>query len=167
LKKKKNNIDWFGIVLSDTFGGGSELQQINFFKNLVKQDQCCMMICLSKKNMGCWEFMEEKGEVVYFPFGSKLIKLNFLFLYPYLLYVFSYYKIKYTFSTQTLINSAIGLFKRIGFLKNTKVVVRESNSIFKLLRGIKLQRYKLGYKIGYQKVDLVICQTIFMKEQLL
>lgn len=126
-----------------------------------------MIICLGKKNMGCWEFMEQKGKVVYFPFGSKLVKLNFLLLYPYLIYVFSRYKIKYTFSTQTLINSAIGLFKRIGFLKNTKVVVRESNSIFKLLSGVKLLRYKLGYKIGYQKVDLIICQTKFMKEQLL
>ncbi|WP_127019350.1 glycosyltransferase [Flagellimonas beolgyonensis] len=167
MAKKKNNIDWFGIVLSDTFGGGSELQQINFFKNLVKQNHYCMMICLGRKNMGCWEFMEQKGKVVYFPFGPKWIKLNFLLLYPYLIFVFSRYRIRYTFSTQTLINSAVGLFKRIGFLKKTKVVVRESNSIFKLLKGIKLQRYKLGYKIGYQKVDLVICQTVFMKEQLL
>jgi len=35
------------------------------------------------------------------------------------------------------------------------------------LKGTKLKIYTLAYKIGYSKIDLVICQTEFMKLQLL
>jgi glycosyltransferase involved in cell wall biosynthesis len=70
-------------------------------------------------------------------------------------------------SSQTLINGLIGLLKRIGFYKKTKVIVRESNSIFHLLKGIKLKMYALAYNVGYSSVNLVICQTDYMKHELL
>jgi glycosyltransferase involved in cell wall biosynthesis len=111
--------------------------------------------------------MEEKGKVIYLPFSPKYIKLAYLVLYPVLFYLFFTKKISRTFTTQTLVNSSIGLFKRMGFLSKTKVIVRESNSIFKLMTGLKLKRYAFSYKIGYSKVDLIICQTEYMKAQLI
>ncbi|PKQ44069.1 glycosyltransferase [Confluentibacter flavum] len=165
--KNKRKIDWFTIVTSDTFGGGAEQHQINMFHYLVNNGKNCYVICLSKRNMGCWDFMEKKGTVKYLPFGNKYVKFAFLLLFPILLYVFLTKKISYSFSTQTLINSSIGFYKRLGFLKKTKIIVRESNSIFKLMSGLKLKRYVIGYKVGYPKVDLVICQTEFMKNQLI
>lgn len=162
----RKRIDWLTVTLSDTHGGGAEQQQLNIFQYLVDTGNSCLTICLTKKTMGCWEFMEEKGRVIYFPFSSKYAKISYLFLFPTLFYIFLSHKISYTFTTQTLINSAVGIFKRIGFLSKAKVIVRESNSIFKLMSGRKLMRYKFGYKIGYSKVDLVICQTEFMKTQL-
>ncbi|WP_396601135.1 glycosyltransferase [Algibacter sp. R77976] len=164
---KKKQIDWFTVVLADTHGGGAEQQQINIFQHLVDTGKKCYVICLTKKNMGCWEFMEKKGRVLYLPFSNKYAKISYLLLFPVLFYTFLTKRISYTFTTQTLINSAIGIFKRIGFLKRTKVIVRESNSIFKLMSGLKLKRYAFSYKIGYSKVDLVICQTEYMKNQLL
>ena len=163
----KKKIDWFTVVLSDTHGGGAEYQQINIFKYLVDIGQNCYTICLTKKNMGCWEFMETKGRVIYLPFSNTHAKFAYIFLLPVLIYVFLSKNILYSFTSQTLINSSIGFFKRLGFLKRTKVIVRESNSIFKLMTGLKLKRYELSYNVGYSGVDLVICQTAFMKNQLI
>jgi hypothetical protein len=59
------------------------------------------------------------------------------------------------------------LRKKIRILKKTTIVVRESNSIFHLLKESKLKRYSLAYRIGYSIVDLIICQTTFMKSQLI
>lgn len=117
--------------------------------------------------MGCWEFMENKGTVIYMPLPYKLLKLSFILMFPLLAYTFLTKKITHTFSTQSLINSSLGLYKRIGIIRNCKVIVRESNSIFQLFKGLKLFRYTIGYKLGYAGVDLVICQTNVMKDNLL
>jgi glycosyltransferase involved in cell wall biosynthesis len=155
------------VVLGDTHGGGAEQQQINIFQYLTDIGKDCYVICLTKKIMGCWEFLEDKGTVIYLPFSLKHTKFAYLLFVPVLFYVFLTKQISYSFTTQTLINSSIGFYKRLGFLRKTKVIVRESNSIFKLMSGLKLKRYAISYKIGYPKVDLVICQTEYMKNQLI
>ena len=165
LKRKK--VDWLTIVLSDTQAGGSEHQQIQLFRHLLSENKKCLVVCLSNKSVGAWKFMEKDARVIYFPFSAKYLKINYLLLYPYLVGLLLTNKIQFTFSTQTLINASLGFFKRIGFLKNCKVIVRESNSIFELLQGAKLKRYSFGYKLGYSGVDLVICQTLHMKNQLI
>ena len=163
----KNLFDWITVVPRDSHAGGSESQQINLFQHLQKEGYTCMVICLSKKDMNCWTFLEENGKVIYFPFSHKYLKLSFLCLLPTLIYLFTQYHFRYTFSTQSLINSVFGFLKRLGPAKRTKVIVRESNSIFQLVTGLKKKRYSLGYKLGYPYVDLVICQTQVMKENLL
>ena len=164
---KNKQFDWITVVPRDSHGGGSESQQINLFTHLNSLGLKCMVICLSKKDMNCWNFIEEKGRVVYFPFPYKYLKVSFILLFPFLIYYFSIYQFKYSFSTQSLINSTFGLLKRIGVTGKTKVIVRESNSIFQLVRGLKKIRYSLGYHLGYPWVDLVICQTHLMKKNLL
>ena len=164
---RNKHIDWFTVVLSDTHGGGAEQQQINIFQHLTSTGKNCYAVCVTKKNMGCWEFMEQKGRMIYLPFKPKHAKFGYIMLFPVLFYIFLTKSISYTFTTQTLINSSIGFYKRLGFLRKTKVIVRESNSIFKLMSGLKLKRYAFSYKIGYPKVDLIICQTTFMKNQLI
>lgn len=164
---KRKNIDWFSIVLSDTQAGGSEQQQIQLFRYLLEQGASCQVICLSRKEMGCWQFMEEKGKVVYFPFSSKYLKINFILLFPYLFFLLFFLKISYSFTTQTLINSSVGIFRKLGFLRETKIIVRESNMIFDLLKGRKLKLYLFAYRLGYSFVDLIICQTDYMKNRLI
>lgn len=163
----KKIFDWITVVPFDSHGGGSESQQINLFQHLQKEGYECLVICLSKKDMNCWTFLEENGKVIYFPVPRRYLKISFLWLLPTLIYLFVRYHFRYTFSTQSLINSVFGILKRIGLASRTKVIVRESNSIFQLFTGLKKKRYSLGYKLGYPYVDLVICQTKLMKENLL
>lgn len=162
---KKNTVDWLTIVMSDSGGGGSEQTQRNLISQLAKNGEKCAVIMLHRSKESSWESIKNECQIIYFPFKKPL--LNYFFLFPYLMFFFSHNRISYTFSSQTLINAALGLFKKIGFIRRTKVIVRESNSIFELLRGSKLLRYKTAYKIGYKGVDLIICQTEYMKSQLL
>jgi glycosyltransferase involved in cell wall biosynthesis len=111
--------------------------------------------------------MKNSGEIIYFPFPHKFVKINYILLFPYLIYFLFTHRVFHTFTTQTLINSALGIFKTLGLLNKTKVIVRESNSIFELFEGQKLKRYKMAYSLGYRNVNLIICQTDYMKEGIL
>lgn len=71
-----------------------------------------------------------------------------------------------TMSTHPYLNAYLGFFKRIGWLQS-KLIARECTSVFTRFSGLKKYLYRLIYKLGYPGVDLVICQTELMKEQLL
>ncbi|MGJ8685719.1 MAG: glycosyltransferase, partial [Nonlabens sp.] len=130
---------------------------------LSKNEQACRVIILSKKTSKGWDELEKKFDIIYFPFNSYFIGV--LCLIPYLLFK-NYDNVSYTFSSQTIINGTIGLAKRLGVIK-AKVILRESNSIFKLLNGYKLKIYSLFYSLGYKGSSLVITQTDYMKNQLI
>lgn len=70
------------------------------------------------------------------------------------------------FSTHPYLNAYLGFFKRIGWLRS-KLVARECTSVFTRFSGLKKYLYSLIYQLGYPGVDLVICQTDLMREQLL
>lgn len=160
----RKKIDFLTIVIGDN-GGGAQQTQYNVVHELIKQGKKCHVTIIKPKQDGRWESLESKCTVTYFPFKS--VFLGYIYLVPFLIGLSIRYKIKYTFTSQTLINGMVGFFKRLGILKSTKVIVRESNTIFELLNGTKLTRYQRAYKIGYPGVDLVICQTNYMKDKLI
>lgn len=69
-------------------------------------------------------------------------------------------------STHCYLNAYLGMLKRIGYLKS-KLIVRECTSIFSSSSGLKKWSYWLSYCLGYPAVDMVICQTAEMRQQLL
>lgn len=69
-------------------------------------------------------------------------------------------------STHPYLNAFLGFLKRIGYLK-AKLIVRECTSVFTRFTGVKKMIYQIIYKMGYPAVDLVVCQTGLMKEQLI
>jgi len=60
-----------------------------------------------------------------------------------------------------------GFLRTLGLLKIRTHIGRESTSVFRRFVGLKLLIYRSFYFFGYSKLDLLICQTEFMKEQLL
>lgn len=85
----------------------------------------------------------------------KLIKA----LYP--------YRRDYTIiSTHPYVNSYLGLLKRIGYIKSD-LVTRECTSVFTRYKGIKKLSYQIAYRLGYPAINLMICQTKAMRDQLL
>ncbi|AZQ58476.1 glycosyltransferase [Maribacter sp. MJ134] len=153
------------ILPTDSLGGGAEQLLYNVFEYHTTNNKICKIIFLSKKKSGRWETLKNKAEITYLPFNN--VYLGYLFIIPILLKINLTTTVEKTFTSQTLINSLLGLLKRVGFFKKTKVIARESNSIFHLLSGKKLRMYKNAYKIGYPGVDLVICQTSYMKAELI
>ena len=73
----------------------------------------------------------------------------------------------YIFTSHVSTNAVLGLLVRLGLVKKKYFVARESTSIFKRFSGAKLLIYKLAYFFGYKRIDLLICQTDYMKKQLL
>lgn len=70
-------------------------------------------------------------------------------------------------SSHTNITGILGIIIRIGILRKKKFIARESTAVFQRFSGIKLFQYKMMYKLGYNSVDLLICQTNDMKMKLL
>lgn len=76
-------------------------------------------------------------------------------------------KYDYIFTSHVYTTGLVGVLLRLNLIKATNFVARESTSIFTRFKGLKLLSYKLFYWLGYKKVDLLICQTNYMKEQLI
>jgi glycosyltransferase involved in cell wall biosynthesis len=74
---------------------------------------------------------------------------------------------EYIFTSHVHITGYIGVLVKLGLIKTKKFVGRESTTIFLRFKGIKLFLFKLCYKFGYSSVDLLVCQTDLMKQQLL
>ncbi len=161
----KKSIDWLIVVPNDRLGGGAEQLLMNLTDHLSSSGQECTIYFLNSERLDGWKYLENRCRLIYSPFPSYF--LGYIALFFFIIRFRIGHSIKHTLSSQTLINAMLGFMKRLGFLKNTKVIVRESNSIFHLLSGLKLLRYKIAYQVGYSKVDLLICQTEFMKNQLL
>lgn len=73
----------------------------------------------------------------------------------------------YIFTSHVFMTATIGILVALGLIKKKFFVARESTSIIKRFSGFKLFIYKLAYQLGYGKIDLLICQTTYMQEQLL
>lgn len=158
-------IDFLTVIPTDSLGGGAEQLLYNLTEYNIKNNLYCKVIFLSKKKHNGWEKLNNHNNIVYLPFRN--VYIGYIFIFPVLIYLSITHHIKLTFTSQTLINSMMGFLKKIRVLKKTKVIVRESNSIFHLLKGTKLKLYALAYRLGYSKVDLVICQTEYMRVELL
>lgn len=162
---KKVNVDWLIVLPTDSLGGGAEQLLFNLSEYLSKRGASCMVIIATKKTFKRWEVLEEHCNIKYMPFSN--VYLGYVALIPTLILTALNYKVVRTFSSQTLVNGLIGFIKRLGFFKNTIVIVRESNSIFHLLKGMKLKMYAMAYNIGYPGVNLLICQSDYMRNELL
>jgi glycosyltransferase involved in cell wall biosynthesis len=74
---------------------------------------------------------------------------------------------EYAYTSHMYLNSFIGLLSKLRLIKINHFVARESTSIFVRYSGLRLCVYKTLYRLGYSSVDLLICQTDFMKNQLI
>ncbi|MFO7914706.1 MAG: glycosyltransferase [Candidatus Krumholzibacteriales bacterium] len=75
-------------------------------------------------------------------------------------------RVRYTFSSNTHINSFLGLLRWARVLKTGKLVVRESTTILTRFKGLKRLIFVMHYRMGYRFADLVICQTERMRDEL-
>jgi glycosyltransferase involved in cell wall biosynthesis len=73
----------------------------------------------------------------------------------------------YAFTSASHVNSLIGFFRRLKILNIKYVVARESTSMFTRREEFNMFKEKCYYHLGYSAIDLLICQTGYMKIQLL
>lgn len=71
------------------------------------------------------------------------------------------------FTSHTHINFLIGIFRFFRIVKAELFIARESTVIFQRYSGVKLVMFKIFMKTGYLMIDYLICQTEFMRSDLL
>ncbi|WP_298896296.1 glycosyltransferase [uncultured Psychroserpens sp.] len=163
--KKKETIDWLFVLPDDLIGGGAQQVLFTIINFFIAQGKNCMVVFLVNKKHHGWESLEDKCSIVYLDNNS--VYRGFFSAAKYIRRLKKTIHIEHAISSQALINGLLGFLKYVNILKHTKLVLRESTSIFLRFKGFKLLLYKTAYRMGYKQANLIICQTPLMKEQLL
>ncbi|KAA1246945.1 glycosyltransferase [Aquimarina sp. RZ0] len=149
------------IMPNDSLGGAEQYLKmlVVFFKN-----ENIEVVFLKKRDGSQWEDIQKSISIDYV--STKNEKIGLL-----LFFVRSLFRKKstydYIFTSHVYTNALIGLLISLKRIQTKKFVARESTSIFLRYSGFALWTYKLAYHIGYFNIDLLICQTSIMKNQLL
>lgn len=116
-----------------------------------------------EKHRGWHDVSIDKGIKLYYGKSNNALGLIYSYFF---LSKFKKEHFHMAFSSNIYYNGLLGFYKKIGILKVDSLVGRESTSIFTRYSGLKLNVYKFFYWLGYKQIDLLICQTDFMKQQL-
>ncbi|MFK2820257.1 glycosyltransferase [Flavobacteriaceae sp. LMIT009] len=149
------------ILLHDNSHNGGSERLLNLVAKFYKDEELTIY-CLQKTTDQPW-FNDKNLEVTTLSKTSYFLGILRLFW----ILLFSRKKFDRSFSSSVITNGIIGILRRFRIVSIDKVVARESTSIFLRFKGLKLQVYKLFYKVGYKGVDLIICQTQLMNNQFL
>jgi glycosyltransferase involved in cell wall biosynthesis len=150
------------ILLPNDSMGGAE-QYLKMMASYHKDDKIDVFF-LNKKQRNSWEDLSTLVTLHYSKYSQKYFAVLNLILKLAKLRNKSY---DYIFTSHVYTNGLIGILLKLKFLKTRRFVARESTSIFIRYNGLKLLSYKLFYWMGYRKVNLLICQTELMKNQLI
>lgn len=162
---EKHTIDWLFVLPDDLIGGGAQQVLFTIINYLIEKGNVCTVVFTVRKKHCGWESLENKCNVVYLDHTS--VYKGYFGAFNYIRRLSKSHHIKHAIGSQALINGLLGMLKKLRILKETKLILRESTSVFLRFKGAKLRLYKTAYKIGYNQADLIICQTELMKSQLL
>ena len=150
------------LIPNDTLGG-AEQHLKNIANYMLESGHSIDVFFLKKEITGAWRDL--KGNINLYFTNSEKERLGAFSCLRKLIYNRNV-RYEYVFTSHVHLNSLAGLLIRLGLIKTRFFVGRESTSIFKRYQGGKLLFFKALYKIGYSKLDLLICQTSYMKDQL-
>lgn len=148
------------VLPNDTLGGAE--QYLKLIASYFKYEDISIFFLQSYQTK-LWADLEKETNQFYCSSKSRFLGiLKFI-------QTINNQKIKYDyiFTSHISINALVGTLINLKILKTNKFIARESTSIFLRFKGLNLLLYKLFYKIGYKKMDLLICQTDLMKTQLI
>lgn len=143
------------VSLTDSAGGA---EQILLMSSLVHQSR---LVFLKKASSSALVIDKNSSDVRF------LNKHSLLWGFVLLIRELYEFRTGYTIvSSHSYLNAFLGMLKRVGYLKS-KLITRESTSIFLRFSGLKKFSYKFVYILGYPAIDLLVCQTMEMRTQLL
>jgi glycosyltransferase involved in cell wall biosynthesis len=152
------------ILPTDNLGGAERVAQ-NLVLHLAKKEYISVRVYfLSRGNNGHWEKLASLSNVkLEYNFASS--ELRGL---PRMILKFIRNREDYDFvyTTHLHMNALLALLRRLKIVKMKKHIVRESTVIFDRFFGWKRKLFRFMYSL-YSNVDLLICQTEYMKIQLL
>lgn len=153
------------VLFNDSLGGAEQYLKM-VAEYYLKQKENVYVLFLTRKQTKAWNDLESY-ENFHPNYSFTRHKSLGAFIIARKCYSLRKFNFKYTFTSHVHLNGFVGLLIKIGMHKTQYFIARESTSIFKRFTGLKLFFFKMQYKLGYSKVDLLICQSKYMKDQLL
>ena len=148
---------------STSHGGAEEIMSLiaNYF---LKQGADVHVFFLLEQRYGDWEKLKFPNLHLYYSNGVGKWKIFYLLK--------NFTKVRhitfdYSFSSITECTGVVAFLKRLGVLKINNIIARESTMVFNRFKGFQLWQYKMIYKYFYPTVKTLICQTEWMREELL
>jgi len=146
------------ILLINDKPGGAEQVFREIAKYYLSKNEQIVVCFMTNKSTDYWDNIGlSNSNTIYF--NQSIIAFLKFFL--------TTKNIRVLFTTHIYLTGLIGILKRLRIVKSQRFVGRESTSVFMRYKGFKLLSYRLMYVLGYSKLDLLICQTSLMKNQLL
>jgi len=150
-------------VPNDNLGGAEQYLKM-VAEYLYNEGYSIDVFFLKKKISGSWDELVNDDFNLYFT-NKKTEKFGVLSLFKKLaLRKKDVYH--YAFTSHVHMNSFVALLRKLRILNIRYHIGRESTSIFKRYTGLKLFIFKTHYNFNYGKLDLLICQSDYMKNQL-
>lgn len=146
------------VLLNDQLGGAENVLKMVALETKSRGDKVEVFFLSSKKTTK-WadcNYLYNKYS------GFKSYYLGVLSLMIFLIRNRGGYN--YVFSSHVFTNGILGFFRKLSLLKTNFLIARESTSIFKRYSGFRLLFYKFFYYLGYNKTDLLICQSEQMED---
>jgi len=161
---KKNNKKVL-IVLPNNKLGGAEQIVLMIVKTLLKQEFFVDVYFLKFFEINGWNNLQSNN-LKFHHLSNKSEKRGFLkFIIKMIFKRNNNYYLSFT--SHIGCTSVVGLLNSLKIIRVQSLIARESTSIFKRYRGVKKKIYLALYRVGYQTIKLLICQTEDMKEQLI
>lgn len=147
------------FVIEDTYIGGAESVLHLLTDSYLKKGNQVYVLFFRPKKYGHWEKSGNPNIHLYYGGGlstfiSNIKKIRSIHF-------------DYSYSSLVDLTGMLGILRRLRILHFSKMIGRESTSIFERYKGIGLARKKLMYLFGYPAVDSLVCQTEYMKRQLI
>lgn len=151
------------IVVPNDSLGGAEQCLFQIAKYNCKIGNKVYVIFLKRKCSCSWDQFNNKN--IFLIYGNN--KKERFCLLSFIFNVFKYWNISYDYAYTSHVHTTclVGISRFLRLLKIKKHVARESTSIFYRFNGTRLIFFKIMYFIGYNNIDLLICQTEEMRNQ--
>jgi glycosyltransferase involved in cell wall biosynthesis len=150
---------------NDTLGGAE--QYLKILANLYLNSGYSVFVLFLKKedNYGWSEFKNRENACLIYTNASS--EKFGLFSFIKNLWFLKRIKFDYIYTSHVHLTGLIGFFIKLKIIDKKFFIGRESTLIFDRFKGLKLFLFKINYHLGYSELDLLICQTMLMKQQFL
>lgn len=153
------------IVVPNDILGGAEQYLKNIAIYYAKNGCLVDVFFLKNKISNAWGSLEELGVNLFYTNNKRELTGIFGLFKNLLTNKKKHYK--FMFTSHIHINSYMDLLRRFKFLNVENHIARESTSVFLRYNGVKLWAYKIQYLFSYKLIDLLICQSDLMYNQLI
>jgi glycosyltransferase involved in cell wall biosynthesis len=149
------------VLPNDTLGGAEQILKMiaNHYTEAFVEVQF-----LKRKSNEEWKTNNRSIQLKYQKTNSEYWGTMF---YAWSLLVKSKKKYDLIYTSHVFVTGMVGVFIRLGLLQKKHFIGRESTRIFKRFKSFKLFLYKKMYQLGFPSLDLLICQTQEMKQDLI